>query len=98
MSRHVKIRRTDAAILQHLARERLSYPTVAAVDLGIDPAEARRRCEKLADEEFVEPVSAEVVYRITDRGEAVLDVYGDVAETADEAPTGDDADWAVPER
>lgn len=76
MSRHADwLRRADAAILQYFAREQPSYVPLAASRLGLDLDYAERRCEKLAAADLIEPVSHEVVYRITERGERHLSAY-----------------------
>lgn len=68
-------RSADAAILSHLSEERPTYAPLVANRLGLPTDYARERIERLAEADFVEPVSAEVVYRITDRGERHLAAY-----------------------
>jgi len=76
MSRHADwLRRADAAILQYFAHEKPDYVPLAASRLGLELEYAQRRCEKLADEGLIEPVSHEVVYRTTELGEQVLATY-----------------------
>ena len=78
MSRHADwLRRADAAILLYLFREQPTYVPIVAQRLGIHLDYAEDRVERLVDAGFVEPVSAEVVYRITDRGERHLAAYRD---------------------
>jgi predicted transcriptional regulator len=75
MSRHADwLRRADAAILQYFD-EKPDYVPLAASRLGLELDYAQRRCEKLAAEGVVEPVSHEVVYRTTELGEQVLATY-----------------------
>jgi predicted transcriptional regulator len=76
MSQHPDwFRGADAAILSHLSEERPTYVPIIANRLGMPTEYTERRVDKLAEGGLVEPVSAEVVYRITDRGERFLDAY-----------------------
>ncbi|WP_206425142.1 DUF2250 domain-containing protein [Halosimplex salinum] len=68
-------RRADAAILSYLSRERPTYTPLIANRLGMPTDYAEERVENLVDAGLVEPVSAEVVYRITERGEHQLAAY-----------------------
>ena len=68
-------RSADVAILSHLSDEQPTYVPIIANRLGMPTAYAQERVDRLVDGEFVEPVSAEVVYRITDRGERHLAAY-----------------------
>ena len=76
MSQHPDwFRGADAAILSHLSDERPTYVPIIANRLGMPTAYTERRVERLVEDDLVEPVSAEVVYRITERGERVLADY-----------------------
>jgi DNA-binding PadR family transcriptional regulator len=76
MSQHPDwFRSADAAILSHLSEERPTYAPLLANRLGLPTGYAEARLERLVDEELVEAVSEEVVYRITDRGERCLAAY-----------------------
>jgi|GEM_PF-1238690 len=78
MSRHADwLRRADAEILHHLEREQPTYVPLVASRLGLDLDYAEQRCSKLAAEDLIEPVSHEVIYRITDRGQRQLSAYAD---------------------
>ncbi|MEF8853068.1 MAG: hypothetical protein V5A44_04800 [Haloarculaceae archaeon] len=68
-----RMRPTDTVILEHLSERGIDYPEVIAAKRAFGPDRASRRAEDLADRGLVEPVSREVVYRITERGEARLD-------------------------
>jgi len=70
----------DATVLVHLSEERLDYPTCIAARYEVPPADVRRRCEALAERDLVEPVSREVVYRLTDAGADRLDALADERE------------------
>jgi len=76
MSQHPDwFRRADAAILQHLAEERPTYLALVANRLGMPTDYAQRRMDRLVDDGLVEPVTEEVVYRITERGRRRLAAY-----------------------
>jgi predicted transcriptional regulator len=78
MSQHPDwFRRADAAILHHLSEERPTYPPLLANRLGLPTDYAQRRIDRLSERDLVEPVSAETVYRITERGERRLAAYTD---------------------
>ncbi|QLH77507.1 hypothetical protein HZS55_09455 [Halosimplex rubrum] len=78
MSQHPdRFRRADAAILHHLAEERPTYVALVANRLGMPTDYAQRRIDRLVEDDLVEPVSEEVVYRITRRGEQRLAAYTD---------------------
>jgi DNA-binding PadR family transcriptional regulator len=63
----------DEAILRYLAVERAEYPALIANRVGSHTGHVERRCAVLERREYVEAVSGEVVYRITDRGRNWLD-------------------------
>lgn len=65
-----RLRPADAAILDHLTDARADYDLLIAHEAEIEPELAERRLRGLASRDLVERVSAEVVYRITERGEA----------------------------
>lgn len=69
------LRPADAAILSYLSEERADYVPLIAGHRGLNLDYAERRVETLAADGLVEPVSREVVYRITDRGERALEIY-----------------------
>jgi hypothetical protein len=72
-----RMRPTDAVILEHLSERGIDYPAVIASGRAFDTGRARQRADDLASRGLVEPVSPEVVYRITERGEARLDAVAD---------------------
>lgn len=85
MSRHEdRLHPVDRVVLAHLSDAGIDYPTCIATHHGVAPTDVRRRCAALADAGLVEPVSPEVVYRITEDGERCLEGLAD--ERAD-APT-----------
>jgi predicted transcriptional regulator len=75
------MRSADAAILDLLARERPTYVPLLANRLGMNLDYAERRCETLADRGLIEPVSREVVYRITEAGRDRLDAYDETEQS-----------------
>jgi len=79
------LRPADEKILRHLRDERPDYLALVANRLGMPLGYVQRRCSILVDRGLVEPVSGEVIYRTTERGEELL--AGD-AEARD-AATGD---------
>ena len=68
------MRPTDAVILEHLSDRGIDYPEVIAAGRAFSADTAARRADDLASRGLVEQVSHEVVYRITERGEARLEV------------------------
>jgi hypothetical protein len=66
-------RPADPTILEFLAERDPEYPAIIANRIGMHAPYVETRCEELADRGLVEPVSGEVVYRLTDRGERALD-------------------------
>ena len=56
------------AVLEFLDERRADYPALIASRLGIHTPYVERRCGVMADRGLLEPVSEEVVYRITDAG------------------------------
>ena len=76
MSQHPDwFRGADAAILSHLSDERPTYVPIIANRLGMPTEYTERRVERLVEDDLIEPISAEVVYRITERGERFLRDY-----------------------
>jgi predicted transcriptional regulator len=63
----------DEAILRFLRAERAEYPSIIANRVGMHVPYVEERLERLAERELAEPVSGEVVYRITEEGRSVLD-------------------------
>jgi DNA-binding MarR family transcriptional regulator len=71
ISNEAKLHPVDVVVLRHLRNE-VDYPTCIAVHREIDQSVVEARCERLAERELVEPVSPEVVYRITEAGRSRL--------------------------
>lgn len=72
------MRPVDDSILRVLARERTEYPSLIASRAGLHIPVVERRCSQLTVNGFVEPVSEEVVYRLTERGRQYVDEHTDV--------------------
>jgi DNA-binding IclR family transcriptional regulator len=82
--------RADVAILDYLHAERLDYVPLVASHLGLHLSYAEARCETLAERGLVEPVSEEVVYRLTERGRALLEDTDEAsAEPYEQSLTGE---------
>lgn len=62
------LRSADRAILRFLADGTPQYAAIIAQRTGIHTPYAERRCEVLVRSGHLEPVTGEVVYRITARG------------------------------
>jgi DNA-binding IclR family transcriptional regulator len=76
----------DERILRQLEAERQDYLALVANRLGMHLGYVERRCAVLVDHGLVEPVSGEVVYRTTERGEQFLAEEAELdAESADPA-------------
>lgn len=67
------MRPCDEAILRFLSQERAEYPAIVANRIGAHTPYVETRCEVLASRGYLEAVSGEVVYRITDRGVDAVD-------------------------
>ncbi|MFB6165425.1 MAG: DUF2250 domain-containing protein [Haloarculaceae archaeon] len=81
------MRSADEQILRHLRDERPDYLALVANRLGMHLGYVERRCEVLVKHGLVEPVTGEVVYRITERGERYL--TGELEGAALSATRGD---------
>ncbi|WP_336003228.1 hypothetical protein [Halorientalis halophila] len=79
------LRSADERILHQLSDRRPDYLALVANRLGMHLGYVERRCAVLVEHGLIEPVSGEVVYRTTERGERVL---AEGTEGAD-AATGD---------
>jgi hypothetical protein len=66
-------RPADVAILTFLAGHSAEYPAIVANRIGMHAPHVEARFEVLAERDLVEPVTGEVVYRITERGQRALD-------------------------
>ncbi|WP_433629870.1 winged helix-turn-helix domain-containing protein [Halomicrococcus sp. NG-SE-24] len=67
------MRPVDRDILAALERAQPEYVPLLANRLGLHLTYVERRFERLVEHDFVEPVSGEAVYRLTSRGESLLD-------------------------
>lgn len=83
----VRLGPADREILRYLRDERADYLPILANRLGMHLGYVERRCALLVDCGLVEPISDEVVYRVTDLGVRYLE--GDVGEEAID-PAGSD--------
>ncbi len=61
----------DRRILQHLAASGADYPALIASNTGLHIPLVERRCEALEAAGLIEPVTGEVVYRMTEYGRQV---------------------------
>ncbi len=61
----------DRRILQHLAASGADYPALIASNTGLHIPLVERRCEVLEADGLVEPVTGEVLYRVTEYGRQV---------------------------
>lgn len=66
------IRPADRQILEFLSERYTDYPAIIASRIGVHTPYVERRCSVLQERGLLEAVSAEVVYRITDRGRSYL--------------------------
>lgn len=73
----------DVSILEHLHEAEPDYAPLVASRLGVLPDFLDGRCEQLVQTGLVEPVSGEVVYRVTRRGERVLEAHRDATASDD---------------
>ncbi len=63
----------DVRILRVLRLRRAEYPSLIASQTGLHFSLVDRHCKRLTRRGYVEPVSGEVLYRITSRGEQCLE-------------------------
>lgn len=71
------LRVVDAAILEFLADGRVEYAAIIANRVGAHTPYVERRCRALADRGLVEPVTGEVVFRVTAEGREVAGEHSD---------------------
>ena len=83
------MRPADERILRQLCEERPDYLALVANRLGMHVRYVERRCGVLVDRGLVEPVSGEVVYRTTERGEQVLAERSETETESADAATSD---------
>lgn len=73
----------DRAILEDFRREQPDYIPLVANRLGMHLSYVETRCERLVEFELLETVTNEVVYAVTDRGEAYLAGELDASDSLD---------------
>lgn len=95
MSDEGRLHPVDVAVLRHLTDAGVDYPTCIAFRRDIDPGTVERRCERLAAADLVEPVSHEVVYRITQAGQRYLAARA--SQPTDDSRTTGERDQADPQ-
>ncbi|MHB9285793.1 hypothetical protein ACKVMT_01980 [Halobacteriales archaeon Cl-PHB] len=80
------IRPVDEQLLATLQQSQPDYVPLVASRLGLTVGYAEQRFERLVEADLVEPVTPEVVYRVTEQGERFLE---DGAEAAGIAARSD---------
>ncbi len=83
------MRSADERILRQLQAEQQEYLALVATRLGMHLRYVERRCAVLVEHGLVEPVSEEVVYRTTERGEQFLTEDAELEREATDPATGD---------
>jgi DNA-binding MarR family transcriptional regulator len=81
--RAASLRPADRRILEHLRDNPPTYMALVANRLGMPTGYVQRRRDVLVDRGFVEAVTNEAIYRVTERGERYLDHHGVAPATAD---------------
>lgn len=66
--RATRMREADKQILLVLRRDRVQYPALLAAETGLHLPLVERRCDALESRDLIEPVTGEVLYRLTERG------------------------------
>lgn len=61
----------DHRIVRYLADTNVEYPALIASHTGLHVPLVERRCRLLVGAGLLEPVSGEVLYRLTDRGRSL---------------------------
>ena len=69
---HLPLHAADRAILDELLRAQPDYIPLVANRLGMHLSYVETRCDRLVEFGLIETVTNEVVYAITERGEAYL--------------------------
>jgi len=67
------MRPVDEQILATLQRDQPDYVPLIASRLGLTVGYTEQRFERLVEADLVEPVTPEVVYRVTEQGERLLE-------------------------
>jgi hypothetical protein len=75
-SRPAWSRPADTVILEFLADRDAEYPAIVANRIGMHAPYVESRFRELDERGLVEPISGEVVYRLTERGERALEAGG----------------------
>lgn len=79
------LRPADRRILEHLRDNPPEYIPLIANRLGMHLGYVEERCGLLIDEQLMEPVTNEKIYRLSERGEQYLAGEVDIAtQTADD--------------
>ncbi|WP_255196569.1 winged helix-turn-helix transcriptional regulator [Halorarius litoreus] len=68
-----RLRPADRRILEHLRDNPPNYIALIANRLGMPTGYVDRRRAVLVEQGFIEPVTAEAIYRLTEAGEAYLE-------------------------
>ncbi|WP_348607463.1 hypothetical protein [Halobaculum rarum] len=79
----------DERVLRHLADTSVDYPALVAANTGLHIPLVERRMATLAERGFVEAVTDEQVFRITERGRRAL--TGESGATASDEVEADGA-------
>lgn len=82
-SERPRMHEADEAILEDLLREQPDYIPLVANRLGMHVTYVEKRCDLLTEYDLIRTVTNEVVYAVTDRGEAYLDGELDPTDVAD---------------
>lgn len=72
-----RLRSADRAILEFLRENGAEYAAIVAHRTGVHTPYAEARIAALAERGLLEPVSGEVVYRVTSAGISALDLHPD---------------------
>lgn len=78
------LRPVDRRILEQMKEHEPEYVPLVANRLGLPLGYAERRCERLIETGLLEPVTNEVVYALTEKGQCYLKATEAARTTADD--------------
>ncbi|WP_255150248.1 hypothetical protein [Halorarius halobius] len=79
-----RLRPADRRILEQLRDHPPDYMALVANRLGMPTGYVERRWEVLVDVGYIEPVTGEAIYRLTEQGERYLETDPSATITADD--------------
>ncbi|QZX98344.1 hypothetical protein [Halobaculum rubrum] len=91
MSEPTDLSDVDERVLRHLDGSSVDYPALVAANTGLHIPLVERRLATLAERGFVEAVTDEQIFRITEHGRRALSEKPAASTAADATPTRETA-------